>query len=47
MDQALGIIKEESGKAFDPAVVEAFFSVIEEVLAFYNDPAISHVSLDV
>ncbi len=46
MDKALEIMREESGKAFDPAVVEAFFSVIEEIRTFYSDPAISHTVLD-
>ena len=39
-DKAMAIIKDESGKAFDPAIVEAFFSSIEEILVFYRDPAI-------
>jgi hypothetical protein len=47
MEKALEIVKEESGNAFDPAVVDAFFCVREEILAFYRDPAISHTALDI
>jgi HD-GYP domain-containing protein (c-di-GMP phosphodiesterase class II) len=41
LDKALAVIKEEEGKAFDPAVVRAFFSCLEEILSFYRDPAVA------
>jgi GAF domain-containing protein len=40
-EEALAIIRGDSGKAFDPRVVEAFFSSLDEILSYYRDPAIS------
>ena len=34
--EVLGIIRAESGKHFDPAVVEAFFTVVEDALECYD-----------
>lgn len=39
LEKALNIVREENGKHFDPRVVEAFFNVLEQILAFYRDPA--------
>jgi hypothetical protein len=46
LDEAMAIIKGEDGKAFDPMVVKAFFSAIDEILCFYRDPAVSQNALD-
>lgn len=32
VDKSLGIIESERGKSFDPAIVDAFFQVLEEIL---------------
>jgi HD-GYP domain-containing protein (c-di-GMP phosphodiesterase class II) len=37
--QALDIVRGEEGKHFDPAVVKAFFSALDQILEFYKDPA--------
>ena len=40
-ERSLAIIKEESGKAFDPEIVEAFLEVadeIEKIFAQYEKP---------
>jgi len=39
LDQALGIVRDDSGKHFDPKVVDTFFDVLDEVLVVYRDPA--------
>jgi putative two-component system response regulator len=40
IDQAMEQIRKERGQAFDPAVVEAFFASLDDILAFYRDPAV-------
>ncbi len=37
--KALDIIREEDGNHFDPAVVKAFFEVVDRIKEFYDDPA--------
>jgi len=39
VEEALEILRQDSGKAFDPKVVDAFFAALDEILMFYNDPA--------
>ena len=37
LDKALAILREEKGKHFDPAVIDALEAVLEDVLACYED----------
>lgn len=48
LDSSLNIIKQGSGIHFDPDIVEAFFSILDEILtikAQFNDALISHDSI--
>jgi putative two-component system response regulator len=37
LDQAFGILRQESGKSFDPAVIDAFFDAIDDILQVYTE----------